>query len=40
MLRNEVEAVPDTKQPRVMPLVVFLLVVAVVTLAVVVLIGR
>ncbi len=35
MLRNEVEAVPDTKPPRAMPLLVFLLVVTVVALAVV-----
>lgn len=35
MLHNEVEDVPDTKPPRTMPLLVFLLVLAVVTLAVV-----
>ncbi|MDP1841263.1 MAG: hypothetical protein Q8N31_03565 [Reyranella sp.] len=34
MLRNEVEAVPDTKPPRAMPLLAFLLVVTVVALAV------
>jgi len=35
MLRNDVEAVPDTKPPRAMPLLVFLLILAVVTLGVV-----
>jgi hypothetical protein len=35
MSRNEVETVPDTKPHRTMPLLVFLLVLAVVTLAVV-----
>ncbi len=36
MSRDDVEAVPDTKPTWTMPLLVFLLVVAVMTLAVVV----